>query len=833
MATTNFIAKLIQGANSLNLHSAPYELGADFTPPETFQSPLFASGTSANRTGGAAKVGSTATNRAFSFSINIEGTSEAHVRRALTRVQAMLDNAGDPANPVYLSVRPNSDIASEPLWGNYGAALNYEIAHGTASFAGMYSVSDLRGRALPGCMVDLIIKPFALGRRQLIATATGGIIEDTIGTVDGRSRGVVVPEGGNVQNKFTNPMNGSATYSTNWTAGADIVATQNTDPAFDLFAQFHSVKLDHNGGAGSIWTQSLNPGNTNNHTITAYVKMPDGSAVTSTQCRLVMKGSAQTTTFIAVGNGWYRARAMTTATNAATAYGVEVRAGYSIYVTGFQLEQRAYATDLCHGDLLGCSWSSTAHASTSIRVDAVLSLPTGIETIMASQGSIRVVWFPPDDLANTPGGRFFDLAGSSDMYGRFLTASNIVNFTIGATDITTAAQSFTARVPVILHFTWGQAGAAIYVAGASAATTATFVLPTVGASLFIGRATTAADYIGGTLSLATFPTPMTAGEVASDYANILPVATDGQRVDAIPYLWTKDGDNVVDNTTDTVLSTGFPHNNYAVVAGIPGSAPAVTRFRLTGSYTSDVYSVYMSNFAHSIYINPASILAFVQGGTVGAVTDSDKAYTQTSLNTSAVLATGAIAAPNTHLLKAIGGREFYFFARLYDAGTTLQLLAQFQFAGGDWRVYTGYKSVTATTTPKWLFSDPLTFPTADRLFLDGPVVPAILNCFLTGNRTTPGANNVRIDELVLMPRPLAKLDSAAAPGIIWQGREAVNLTPTPTNYGAVTMQGDVIELVPGVVNTLLTIIGEVINTAVIEDHLTYTSVWVTPRYALA
>src|SRR5512138_1106995 len=39
----------------------------------------------------------------------------------------------------------------------------------------------------------------------------------------------------------------------------------------------------------------------------------------------------------------------------------------TFYVDGLQIEQKAYATSYCDGDQPGCSWTGTAHASTSTR----------------------------------------------------------------------------------------------------------------------------------------------------------------------------------------------------------------------------------------------------------------------------------------------------------------------------------------------------------------------------------------------------------------------------------------------------------------------------------
>src|SRR3972149_6728782 len=233
MSVTGQVLKLTKGAYSLDLASGNYEVGQDFAPPPQSIIPQYAPGTSLNRTGGAALVGTKAVNRDFSFGVTITADSEAEVAQSVALIQSFLNLAGDPNEPLYLEWRGNADVSYESTWGQYGANKHYEIVYGQAVLAATYGVSDFRSRTLFDCRVNLTIKPFALGKKQRLTSVTGGIVEDTIGAADMLPRGTIIAEA--VTNKMTNPAFSHATWNNRWAAGTSLVAAQNIDARYVLF----------------------------------------------------------------------------------------------------------------------------------------------------------------------------------------------------------------------------------------------------------------------------------------------------------------------------------------------------------------------------------------------------------------------------------------------------------------------------------------------------------------------------------------------------------------------------------------------------------------------
>ena len=75
-----YVAKFTKGTRTLDLSTGRYDLG-DFVPPQTNIAGDYAMGTSANRYGGASKVGEKALPSSYGFSVRIEGDTNAEVRR--------------------------------------------------------------------------------------------------------------------------------------------------------------------------------------------------------------------------------------------------------------------------------------------------------------------------------------------------------------------------------------------------------------------------------------------------------------------------------------------------------------------------------------------------------------------------------------------------------------------------------------------------------------------------------------------------------------------------------------------------------------------------------
>jgi len=820
---TRPLLELQQGARKLDLNDqARYFLFDDFAPPSLNETPTIATGGSANRTSGGRRIGTRASDREFSFSINIVAASDAEATRALRDIRYFLDRAGDAADPVYLAFRPNRDT-SEPLWGNYGSNLRYEILFGNVGISSDYLVG-VNYASFVIATVTLLVKPFAVGQRQRLASATGGVLEDTAGTVDGISRGLVIPEA--TTNKMTNPIFGHSTWDNGWTAAADVIALQNTNKKFVLFGG-SSAKLVVGTVSDGRFYQTINVGNINTHILSCYVKRVDGGNVTSAEIRLWYNTNLATT-YTAVGNGWYRLTASAAGIAAGTATGVQIIvSGAGFYMDGFQIEEKTYITPLAYGDLLGCAWTGTAHASTSTRTAA--SIKVNLTDIFnVAEGAIRVVMkFPQSSTFASDVSIFSRNTVTFRLY--YSATTDKFTFGDGINTLESSVQVFSAFAIIVLHAVWGSAGLRLYING-NLDGSASYTPSGGGTVLHIATNDGATPNNAVMMDFITFDVVLTATQVLDDYNNIAQLTADNQRIGTIPWLWTKDGDDIVDNRDD---SSG---DNWAVCSGIPGHVPAKTDFELnlSNAWGGTVETLILSNvyMEWSRFIKPTDMLWDEEQGTIDAGSSAGE------FRLSALL--GAANA-DLHTPLTIGnvsyqtlrGREFYGFLRLWDEGTNLRVaLAWVQDIQ---RIETDYVAVTTAAAFRLLRTPPLTLLDSNVLHTDLGTQPN-LTAVVRGNRSS-GTASVRVDYVNFLPRPVVSIGAlsliSSLTGAVYSNGLAHARSNATGSYSEnLPVSGDLIELWPEMANALVSLLGNTTVDPIITWTLTYNKIFITPRWSL-
>jgi hypothetical protein len=736
----------------------------------------------------------------------------------------------DPRNPVLLEVRQNSDVAAEPMWGEYGTNKKFEIVHASPpQVAPDYSLGNRRaGRGI--FTSTLRVKPFSHGNETILTRATGGILEDVLGWKDNLSRGLKIPEAN--ENLHVNPVFGNSTYNTSWTDGANVTDSENRDEGFVLFGD-SSVKLVASGGtaAGRSYTQSIDL-SAIAFILSYYVKLPDSSAVSSTHCQVIYNGSTETTTYTAIGDdGWYRISASITGAAAAADCGLTVSDGYTIYMDAAQLEQNSYITPFCYGDLLGNSWSGTAHGGTigavqdtttdkSTRTVARVRLDVA-NSVSVAEGTIRVVWKP--DKANTD----FDAASkrlfeedTGEVAGYFDGSNEEFKFTDGTNTVTNgAATTFSAGDVIILHFVWSPgSGLTIYKEGTSYGTNATYTPPTLGTYLYIGSTDGVIHHSGGTfMDFATYDKALTAAEVLADYNNINELTSDNQRVGSIPYIWTVDGDEQVDNTN----ASGSGKYAYCVVGGIPGTEPAKTRLETTlGQSISATKDVYFS------------LLDLPEGDFIDVETLLYDAGNTTSVTTNP---TADDPIDHLNLRWLFSGREYIRLTTITDTDGDNDLrMANIFYPGGLTSAYAAFIGEFVAKAAN----------TTAAMFKTGGIVGnSPLESFPLTNRNVrsatymkrdSGTNNVTTTSSRVFFEPLfwaTTPGSISNPELVYEEGEGYW---EDTNIIQVQAEiiGSVIRLLPNRTNIIQNFIGQEGQAYTSTDTITYTRVFVTPRYAL-
>lgn len=839
--TTNWTVKLTQGNRELDLNTGRYQPDLGFVPPSVALTPLVATGTSANRYGGGDKVGERATDRIWEMTIRARGTTDAEVARAGADLASFLSLAStDPINPLYLEIRQNSDVGFDPLWGNYGTVKKFEIIHASPPATGrQYARGDLR--ATRGMYrTRLMLKPYAVGQEQILASATGGILEDTLGWKDGFSRGLKVLRA--TTNLFLNPIFGHGTWNNGWTNAASITDTENTDKRFVLFGT-SSAKLVCNGASNRSFTESIDVGDTNTYEISCYAKLQDGGVISTTQINLFYGATGITAVFTAIGDdGFYRITGSVTGVAASRATGVILSDGYTVYVDGFQIEQRGLATALSHGDLMGNAWTGTPHASTSARTVSRARLKVS-DTMGEAEGSFRAVWKADKNSADL-GANIVIFEEDTGEVSLFWNQSNDKwTFTDGTNTAESAASSWVVGDVFIFHATYDPTnGLNLYIEGAIDGTDATYTIPTLGTYLYIGSTDAVNQHCDGTLmDFATFDRAMTAAEVLADYTNIVQLTDDNQRVGTIPWLWTKDGDNVVDNCLDSAGSTGAPHNNYSVMGGVPGSANAITKFRLQltgGAPAALAFTTLISRLDVDEYFDPdGQIFQDYSGAAASDVTYCGGDYEIEAVDTDVSFPT-AVTLNNSIFDRHLTDKEFECYTRIHDAGANLSLAWRVGY-GLNADVAIPYRPISTTTTDKLYGNEKIKMLSGLDLFSSDNLNPTVQWQPLV-KRTTGGPDNVRFDFAMLMARPLMRI--RLSPGLfdgsnnpdsyLITGQRGVVFVESSDNIDdTARIEGDIVELVPEKINIMMSALTDGIDDDHVNTHtLTYTAVNVTPRY---
>lgn len=826
--TTDPISKLVHGSKEINVHDAgKYMPGIDFLPPALVESAVLAHGTTRRRYTPSTKVSSSPAGVIpWRFSIQCRGTTEGVVKARARKLVSFLRKAGTRTTPLEFHYRGNSDIVAEPLWGTYGGNTRYTFIHANTRLSRAYSVADRRGSNID-VIVDSSIAPTGDGSEIDLLEVKGGVIEDAIGTGDGSSRGLVIPEA--TTNKMTNPIFGHSTWDNGWTADTNIIDSQNTSAEFLHPGALSSAKLTATAATLNIYTMTINVGNTNTHEFGFYVKLPDSGAVSATQCR-VYYGGAKTSTYTEIGNGVYRVSWSGAGVASGTTTGIQVMDGYTVYLMAAQLEEKAYSTPLCHGDMLGCSWSGTEHASTSVRVaseatlDASLAFPTG-------EGTIRAVVKVP--FANDHGSNARIWQGdTSSAWLSFFESNDTWRFYDGTNTAVTSAQIFSAGDILVFHCVYSADGLVLYVDGSQAATNGTYTPDGTDADIFLGSDSTPANYSNVTfLDFAVYSTASSAAEVLADYTNIAAIVDDGGLVvGRLPWFWTKDGDSIIDNCNDS------DDDDWGIIGGVPGTVAAQLKFR---AHMSSNWSVFKRLMMANLCIDPNDYLDPVfminDGNSTANAAYCGGGYDIViGMSTSWANFSGFIGlTPRQY--RMLAGRELLLYTHSMES-TTNTVHARIAFIRGSDTIY-GDAIVTANTGGWRVLKTPtMRMLDYDRLYPGDTVGDIDIRLNMKYASASPTGFSLDYSRLMAGDQIMILGDSdnaVADDGMYYDdGTVSAHDSLTEDTAGYVPLTGDKIDLLPDKYNMIHIVMGDLEATPTPAGTLTFDKLSIVPRYAL-
>lgn len=828
---TTYFARFEHGSSYIAVDgtgNSPFCLAPGWSPPPAIPNTLMSTGNMSNKYSGGSRKDQQFTDRNFSVPLHTNGDSAAETHQSIRDLISYITNAlGDSSNKLYFVYNESNSVPYAPKWGQNHKYYEIKSADADLLRARLYSIAEIRSEFIP-ISIPLIAAPTATGLRQLVGSGTGAL-QEIINPATKLSRGVNIPAA--YTNRFTNPVFGDSTWSTNWAAGAGITATENTEAAF-VYAGSASAKLTRNGAAGLTWRAVINVGSINNQWVSCMCKLPDGSSPDSSILQLYYD-TALTTTFQALGGGWYLLYAEVTGINANTDAGVVLTGDVeTVYVDLFCLQTGVHFNWPGYGDLLDWGWTGTAHQSASSGTDARLRWDRDT-VIDIGQGSATIAWTPFNDNSELAADIY--LLSTDPVAGltfRWVDASNVWRLSDGTNSASSAATTFTAFTTYIFHLTWGPDGLAVYINGVADGSTATYDPPAANDYVYLGTGRSVTNHSGGMYhDFVTYARVLTAAEILADYNNSSPYITGGdtygQRLNTIPWLWTDDGDDTVDNCYDST------RENWGVAGGVPGDLPADTEWTLGINNAAYGGAIFLCNQPIK-YMN-IDILEFVKffadcSGTALASCAGGEYETET-------VGSSSVAYPSVqasiYTLEQFG-QNYYIYARMRDSGGNLTASLDVSIGGTGSLVRAAFQSVDP---PSDDFSGhqigPISF---DVKNVSSGINPTYNNTliYLSLIRTT-GGGDVDIDYFMLMPDPLKLKSDAAMDSASYfvRGRNAyVMNTATNALYSSqVEATGPPKDLIPNVSNFLWVALGDDGIDNVITNTIDFI-IYVTPRWSL-
>jgi hypothetical protein len=741
--------------------------------------------------------------------------------------QAGLYEEKRQGEPVWLEYRWLDGLADVPA-PVFGQLSHYlRVLHGEAMWPAELH-TWLRANTIQGVVANLVCKPVAEGLRQLALNA-GGRIEET-------SRGVVVPR--QAINYCTNPSFGHSTWNNGWTASnAALKMTQETRPGYTR--SLNSAALLDNTSTTTAYDFRQTLTLTGDQIISCYVRKVDGSLVTSADMQMVGEGGALTTYFEQIDDSdWYLAYAGYTASGASSTHGIQVKAKKIVIVDDVQIEASGARTGshplwFCAGYKLGCSWSGTAHASSSSGlVQGYLAATISDELVGAYTCAF---WVTP--FWNTPptGGvpayvRLFEYvvdANNNLVVDYYLDGTLSVAHTVGGTTYTASdmygALDFGGDYHIVV--TNDGTNLKVYVDGVEFATIAAPAYLPTGGKMAIGRDEDAGGYEAESAfdGMHIWKQALSATQVQALYNSEKPVKDDFGTIDIPAYMWNKDHDAILDNCDDS------SRDNWGIVGGISGDVEALAEWQIDPPTATPPEVYWLGRKAVEEAFNPASTFWLELQGSADA-NSSGGEYEQHVFGGSPGTYDFDISVDE---IKHLQGRV-HFLARLYVAGNAVDVNPFYKFGTGP-RIDGEVQQIA--TNANFLFRAYADWDMWIRWdHLREGETPASLTLGLHVSDAT-GGGSVRCDFVQVLPYPNCRVEIGSSISLSAGDTlhviedEAYVLASSGAEKYAPEFRGEPVNLEPHKFNYVWFLAGEEGQQYDITDTATFV-VYVTPRFLL-
>lgn len=346
--------------------------------------------------------------------------------------------------------------------------------------------------------------------------------------------------------------------------------------------------------------------------------------------------------------------------------------------------------------------------------------------------------------------------------------------------------------------------------------------------VYVGTDSAGANGTGGTYRMfATYAAAMTAGEIAADYADIVAALAAGPSPSPIPYAVTLAGAGQIDNATDASGSTGAPHQNYAWLAGMPGSLPAKMELRLAPSVIGSAckrLAVSLLDYDDKFAPETGGVLYEDVGGTGNAGSSSGE-YFSTTIDTTFTLQLDTDQADAVY--RRLQGRELAMYARLQSGATGNFQIKLAVIVGST--IISSAKNVTTAAAFRLVRTPFLAMPQQAAPEIADAAESSVQ---LYAGRST-GSGTALFDWGMVMPRPLVEVDTSAegALTVAIYENTANRAGGSGTVWATLPRKGDVLRPLPHRYNLLTLVMGDETVDPLVTWYATAT-ITVTPRWSV-
>jgi len=758
--------------------------------------------------------------------IRIQGDSAAETHGAVRRVVDFIQRGlADKSEKLYFVYGPSNAVPYVPLWGQQ--FLYYEIKSiFDVDLTRLYPIAELRSKTF-FISLPLMIGPYALGQRQLVGSATGGILEQVYATPDGRSRGLIIPEV--TTNLVPNPIFGNSTYSTGWTADANLALSENTKKNFVLFGD-SSAKISSSDGASNTFYITITLA-ASTHAFSVYAKLTNGGTISDSVLTLSYAGTGLTETYTAIGDGWYKITATETGSGGASTFRIILAANYTAYIGGVQIETKAYSTPMCYGDQLDCSWASTVHNSASTRTVARWRLP--VANFSIPQGTFEIIWKAPYSSSVIPDNTRIFQTDRTSGFQLYWNSSNYwtLNDGTNSENASGAASAFSTGDILVFHVVYGTAGLDLYKNGVRIINGAAYNPLGDESYFYLGSSATPNQHSNGVyMGLTCYDREMSSTEIAARYGDIEDHLSGGdgygQALMPIPWLWTDDGDNVLDGCDDST------RENWAMIGGIPGNSPAGVWTNMSKTSFGDAVDILITDIPFDKFQKHSGFSFYDASGTADA---SDCGGEHLDIGTPTALPRTEVSFTPDYP-ELFSGKNIYFFVRAKHQTTTGNVSAG-RFIDYN-RGYIKDSDVTlaVTTTYKLFYLGALRLSIPFDDGVDITITPSI------NFGSAIAASNLWIDFFEAFPGKMQTIDfvSTDVPGggaaLVYPTQLYLNMSDktgyTNTTTLSPSVTGEKLNLYPNALNMFVLYIAAGGAAHTLTPAVTITSLEVTPRWSL-